>query len=560
MLAVYTQPPRPAGRGHRLQPSPVQLLARAAWARGALPGCACATEEVQAEFAALGAEAAVVAAYGLILPRAMLTAPRLGCLNVHASLLPRWRGAAPIQRALLAGDAETGITIMQMEEGLDTGPILMQQPLPIGPAATAAGLTEALARLGGELIVAALDGRARRPLRPAPATAGGRHLCAKDRREEGRLDWRRPAAELERRVRALRSAARRLFRASAASTSACSPRRRCRCVRESRRAPCSTIGWRSPAGPACCGCCGCSGRAARPLDAMRFLARLSDPARNLVAVPRYKLTIEYDGAGLVGWQRQPQGLSVQEALETAVMRLLRREGHGARRRPHRCRGSCAGSGRRISTLRARCRPRCCAARSTITCARPRSACSPPSPRPSRFRRASVGDPARLRLSHPQPARAGGAGARPGVAGGAAARCRGDARRRAPSGRPSRFHDLSRPAVPGEIAAAGRSMRSTCTRIGDEIRIEARARSFLHRQVRNMAGTLELVGLGRWRPADVGHGARRPRPPRRRPDRPGRRPLSGRSPYPACYSRLVNDISCRTLALKSGLQTGFMFNN
>ena len=110
----------------------------------------------------------------------MLTSPRLGCLNVHASLLPRWRGAAPIQRALLAGDAETGITIMQMEEGLDTGPILMQQAVPIAPEATAAGLTGALAQLGGELIVKALDeAAAGRPDAPA-AAAGGRHLCAKN--------------------------------------------------------------------------------------------------------------------------------------------------------------------------------------------------------------------------------------------------------------------------------------------------------------------------------------------------------------------------------------------
>src|SRR6516164_8307245 len=122
ILAVYTQPPRPAGRGHRPQPSPVQLLA----ARHGLPVRCPITlrgEQEQAAFAALAADAAVVAAYGLILPRPILMAPRLGCMNVHASLLPRWRGAAPMQRALLAGDVATGITIMQMEEGLDTGPI-----------------------------------------------------------------------------------------------------------------------------------------------------------------------------------------------------------------------------------------------------------------------------------------------------------------------------------------------------------------------------------------------------------------------------------------------------
>src|SRR5438552_6368331 len=129
---VYTQKPRPAGRGHRLQPSPVQALAER---QGIEVRCPTGLRDpaVEAEFVATPADAAVVAAYGLILPALILGAPRLGCLNVHASLLPRWRGAAPIQRALLAGDGETGITIMQMEEGLDTGPILMQQAIPIGP-------------------------------------------------------------------------------------------------------------------------------------------------------------------------------------------------------------------------------------------------------------------------------------------------------------------------------------------------------------------------------------------------------------------------------------------
>src|SRR5271169_3349916 len=202
ILAVFTQPPRPAGRGHRLQPSPVQLVAGQLRLTVRCPA-SLRTQETQAAFAALGADAAVVAAYGLILPRPVLTAPRLGCLNVHASLLPRWRGAAPIQRALLAGDAETGITIMQMEEGLDTGPILMQQRAPIGSETTAAGLTDVLAQLGGRLIVAALDNLARGTLMPRPQPQEGVTYAPKIGREEGRLDWRRPAAELERRVRAL---------------------------------------------------------------------------------------------------------------------------------------------------------------------------------------------------------------------------------------------------------------------------------------------------------------------------------------------------------------------
>ena len=201
LLAVYTQPPRPAGRGHRPQCSPVQLLAER---HDLVVRCPrhLRDEQVQAEFAALGAEAAVVAAYGLILPARMLTAPRFGCFNVHASLLPRWRGAAPIQRALLAGDAATGITIMQMEQGLDTGPILMQQALPISPDATAARLAEVLAELGGELMLKVLDEAEYDRLRPRPQPSEGVTYAPKLSRAEGRLDWRRPAPELERQVRA----------------------------------------------------------------------------------------------------------------------------------------------------------------------------------------------------------------------------------------------------------------------------------------------------------------------------------------------------------------------
>jgi methionyl-tRNA formyltransferase len=202
ILAVYTQPPRPAGRGHRPQPSPVQLLA-AQHRLAVRSPVSLRTPEAQAAFGELGAEAAVVAAYGLILPRSILHAPRLGCLNAHASLLPRWRGAAPIQRALLAGDTVTGITIMQMEEGLDTGPILMQQAMSIPPGATAAGLSAELAVLGGRLILATLDGIAEGTLVPRPQPQDGVTYARKIEREDGRLDWRQTAASLERQVRAL---------------------------------------------------------------------------------------------------------------------------------------------------------------------------------------------------------------------------------------------------------------------------------------------------------------------------------------------------------------------
>jgi methionyl-tRNA formyltransferase len=199
--AVYTQPPRRAGRGHRLQSSPVQLLAEQ---HGLAVHCPAGLRDpaVQAEFAALGADMAVVAAYGLILPLPVLAAPGHGCLNVHASLLPRWRGAAPIQRAILAGDRETGITIMQMDEGLDTGSILLQQAVPILPDTTAGELTERLAGLGGRLMVEAIDGVAAGTLAPRPQPSDGVTYAAKLQRDEARLDWRQPVDRLERQVRA----------------------------------------------------------------------------------------------------------------------------------------------------------------------------------------------------------------------------------------------------------------------------------------------------------------------------------------------------------------------
>ena len=199
---VYTQPPRPAGRGHRPQSSPAQLLATQHGIAVRAP-VTLRDEAEQAAFAALEADAAVVAAYGLILPRMVLSAPRFGCLNVHASLLPRWRGAAPIQRALIAGDRETGITIIQMDEGLDTGPTLLQEPVPIVAEATASGLSAELAVLGGRLILAALGGVAAGQFVARPQPGDGVTHAPKIRREEGRLDWRLAAPELERRVRAL---------------------------------------------------------------------------------------------------------------------------------------------------------------------------------------------------------------------------------------------------------------------------------------------------------------------------------------------------------------------
>ncbi len=202
IAAVYSQPPRPAGRGQRPRPSPVQLLAEAKGLPVAMPAT-LRDAETQSRFAALQLDAAVVVAYGLLLPRAILASPRLGCLNVHASLLPRWRGAAPIQRAILAGDRETGITIMQMDEGLDTGPILLVRKTEIGPRETGASLHDRLATLGAELILDALAGLATGHLAATPQPAEGVTYAAKLSRAEGRLDWREPAALLDRRVRAL---------------------------------------------------------------------------------------------------------------------------------------------------------------------------------------------------------------------------------------------------------------------------------------------------------------------------------------------------------------------
>jgi len=167
LAAVYTQPPRAAGRGQKPRPSSVSAVALERMIPVRTPASLKGTPEQEA-FAGLRLDTAVVVAYGLLLPKPILAAPRLGCLNIHASLLPRWRGAAPIQRALMAGDAETGITIMQMDEGLDTGPILLQERLPIGPADNAGLLHDKLASLGAALIVRALDGLANRALTAHP--------------------------------------------------------------------------------------------------------------------------------------------------------------------------------------------------------------------------------------------------------------------------------------------------------------------------------------------------------------------------------------------------------
>jgi methionyl-tRNA formyltransferase len=200
ILAVYCQPPRPAGRGKALRPSPVQAAAEAMGLAVRHP-VSLRDPQAQAEFAALGADAAVVVAYGLILPQAVLDAPRQGCLNIHASLLPRWRGAAPIHRAILAGDAETGVCIMQMEAGLDTGPVLLRAAVAIGAEETTAELHDRLSALGARLIVQALDRLHELP--PEPQPAEGVTYAAKIDKAEARVDFTRPAVEVDRQIRGL---------------------------------------------------------------------------------------------------------------------------------------------------------------------------------------------------------------------------------------------------------------------------------------------------------------------------------------------------------------------
>jgi len=199
IVAVYTQPDRPAGRGRQLQATPVAQRAAALGLTVRKPA-RLAGDEIAA-LQALAPDAVVVVAYGLILSEAALAVPRLGCFNIHASLLPRWRGAAPIQRAILAGDADSGVTIMRMDAGLDTGPMLLRESVPIGPAMTAGELHDALTPLGARLIVRALERLAAGDAREEPQPATGVTYAKKIAKEEARLDWSLPAAELARRVR-----------------------------------------------------------------------------------------------------------------------------------------------------------------------------------------------------------------------------------------------------------------------------------------------------------------------------------------------------------------------
>lgn len=202
VVAVYCQPPRPAGRGKGMRPSPVQAAAEAHGIEVRTP-VSLRDPDARQAFEALAADVAIVAAYGLILPEQILAAPRSGCLNVHASLLPRWRGAAPIHRAILAGDQRTGVTIMGMEQGLDTGPMFAVRNTEID-GKTAGALTAELAALGGALMVEVLDRLAE--IRPTPQPAEGVTYASKIEKQEARLEFGASAIDVERRIRAFNPA------------------------------------------------------------------------------------------------------------------------------------------------------------------------------------------------------------------------------------------------------------------------------------------------------------------------------------------------------------------
>ena len=201
VVGVLTQPDRPAGRGQQMRASPVKLLALDAQLPLAQPS-SLKTEESRAELTQWAADVLVVVAYGLILPPPVLALPRLGCINIHGSLLPRWRGAAPIQRAILAGDAETGVTIMQLDAGLDTGPMLLERVRPIGSQDTAGDLHDALSELGATALLEALDGLAAGTLKPRAQPADGVSYAPKIEKSEAPIDWSVSAIHLDRKIRA----------------------------------------------------------------------------------------------------------------------------------------------------------------------------------------------------------------------------------------------------------------------------------------------------------------------------------------------------------------------
>jgi methionyl-tRNA formyltransferase len=202
IAAIYTRVAKPAGRGMKLQPTPVEIEATRLGIPVLTP-TTLKTPEALEQFRAHDADAAVVVAYGMILPQAILNAPKLGCFNLHASLLPRWRGAAPINRAIMAGDSETGVMVMKMDVGLDTGDVAMAERLPISDAMTAADLHDALSPLGGDLMVRAMGALERGKLQLTPQSAEGVTYAAKIDKAEARIDWNKPARDVLRHIHGL---------------------------------------------------------------------------------------------------------------------------------------------------------------------------------------------------------------------------------------------------------------------------------------------------------------------------------------------------------------------
>ncbi|MEB3701825.1 Methionyl-tRNA formyltransferase [Candidatus Bealeia paramacronuclearis] len=202
VMTVYSQPPRPKGRGYKLQESPVHTLAESLGIPVLTP-TSLKTKDAQTEFQSLNLDIAVVAAYGLILPKTILESPKYGCLNIHGSLLPRWRGAAPIHRAILAGDSVTGVTIMEMNEGLDTGAMILKREIPILPITTTSGLHDEMAKVGAEALIETLPLYLEGVFKPIPQPEEGITYAAKIEKEEGLLTWEDSAEVLTRKVRAL---------------------------------------------------------------------------------------------------------------------------------------------------------------------------------------------------------------------------------------------------------------------------------------------------------------------------------------------------------------------
>ena len=254
VVAVYTRAAKPAGRGMKLQLSPVEQEARRLGIPVLTPKT-LKTPEALEEFSAHDADAAVVVAYGMILPQAILDAPRLGCFNLHASLLPRWRGAAPINRAIMAGDAETGVMVMKMDVGLDTGDVAMAERLAISDRMTAADLHDALAPLGADLMVRAMGALQRGGLQLTRQSEDGVTYAAKIDKAEARIDWNKSAHAVLRHIHGLSP-----FPGAWCGSRFCAVNRRA--VR-ARRAKFSTIGWRSPAAKAQSAFWTCSGPARR---------------------------------------------------------------------------------------------------------------------------------------------------------------------------------------------------------------------------------------------------------------------------------------------------------